>query len=102
MNLNANKVNKRLYILNNHIQMNNTSSKLTIEDVQSHNNENDAWVIINKKIYDITNFLSHHPGGKMILLKASGTDATDDFEMLHNNNVLQKFSSHVKYIGDIQ
>tara|TARA_Y100000996_G_C22408035_1_gene595998 strand:+ start:516 stop:812 length:297 start_codon:yes stop_codon:yes gene_type:complete len=92
---------RRLHILNNHITVNNTKSKLTEQDVKLHNSENDAWVIINKKIYDVTNFLSQHPGGKKILLKACGTDATDDFEMLHNVNVLDKYSSYIKYLGDV-
>lgn len=34
-----------------------------------------------------------HPDGKKILLKAYGTDATVDFEMLHNTDILDKYSS---------
>ena len=58
---------RRLHILNNHITVNNTKSKLTEQDVKLHNSENDAWVIINKKIYDVTNFLlTEHCGCEVV------------------------------------
>ena len=43
-------------------------SEYSIEEVAFHNNENDAWIIINNDVYDITDFLDEHPGGKMILM----------------------------------
>ena len=58
--------------------MNNYS----VEEVAFHNNENDAWIIINDDVYDITDFLEEHPGGKMILISILGEDATEFFEEL--------------------
>ena len=45
-----------------------------------HKSENDIWVVIHGKVYDVTPFMNEHPGGADILLDAAGKDATGDFE----------------------
>ena len=42
------------------------------EEVQQHNTEKDAWIIHRGKVYDVSEFLESHPGGKVILLAYSG------------------------------
>ena len=54
----------------------------TIEEVSFHNSENDAWIVINNFVYDITDFINEHPGGKDILLQFIGTDASEFFNEL--------------------
>jgi sulfite oxidase len=38
-----------------------------------HNKNNDAWIIFRNNVYDITDFISKHPGGN-IIKKALGKD----------------------------
>ena len=71
-------------------------SEYTIEEVAFHNNENDAWIIINNDVYDITDFLDEHPGGKMILMSVLGEDATELFEELHNLKILKEYGEKYK------
>ena len=48
----------------------------SIEEVALHNSELDAWSVIEGKVYNITPFISMHPGGDKIV-KAYGTDITE-------------------------
>jgi fatty acid desaturase len=49
----------------------------------ANNNESkELWISINKKVYNITNFTKHHPGGDIIYAYA-GRDATDEFNAFH-------------------
>lgn len=45
----------------------------TLEEVQKHYKITDAWVTYKNDVYDITNFISQHPGGN-IILNALGRD----------------------------
>lgn len=42
------------------------------EEVARHTTPGDAWTIIDGKVYDISNYLSKHPGGVTILLNRAG------------------------------
>ena len=72
----------------------------TLGEVKKHNKKNDAWTIIEKKVYDITSWIPTHPGGDVIL-KAIGKDGTRLFKSVNHpsfvkENVLPKY-----YIGNL-
>jgi cytochrome b involved in lipid metabolism len=52
----------------------------TAEEVAKHNSRESAWIIIRKKVYDVTEFLNEHPGGDLLLLDRAGNDATIEFD----------------------
>ena len=49
------------------------------EELALHNTEQDCWLLIDGKIYDVTEFIPSHPGGQAIL-QGCGKDATTFFE----------------------
>ena len=62
--------------------------EISTEELASHNGQSSCWIAISGKVYDLTSFLSQHPGGSGILLKYSGTDATDEFKSHHPLTIL--------------
>ncbi len=55
-----------------------TNQPLTKTEVAKHNSKNDCWTIISGQVYDITSYVSSHPGGDEIL-RACGIDGTSLF-----------------------
>jgi len=53
-------------------------SGFSIEDIKKHNNENDCWLLIDGRVYDVTSYVEKHPGGKVIA-DYCGKDATEAF-----------------------
>ncbi|PLW16616.1 hypothetical protein PCANC_10395 [Puccinia coronata f. sp. avenae] len=44
------------------------------EDLTKHSSPTDCWVSLNGKVYNISSFLSDHPGGDDLLLQYAGKD----------------------------
>eukprot|EP01133_Synstelium_polycarpum_P015306 gene15306-18133_t len=51
----------------------------TLEEVAKHNKREDCWVIVHGKVYNVTSYISQHPGGDVILANA-GKDSTTLFD----------------------
>jgi cytochrome b involved in lipid metabolism len=72
----------------------------TADEVAKHNKAGDCWIIIEGKVYDVSNFLKEHPGGQKVVLKLAGKDATKEFKNLHGPDVLPKYAPQL-LIGEI-
>ncbi|KAH6619267.1 FAD binding domain-containing protein [Chaetomium sp. MPI-SDFR-AT-0129] len=64
----------------------------TLEEVAKHNKKEDLWVVVKGVVLDLTNWLDDHPGGPQALLNFMGRDATEEFEMLHDDEVIPKYA----------
>lgn len=58
--------------------------RVTRQEVALHNTRDDCWVIISGKVYDITEWAPHHPGGAGIARMYAGKDATAEFGDYHS------------------
>jgi len=58
------------------------------------------WLVINKKVYDVSKFHEQHPGGGEVLVDVGGKDATQDFEDVGHSDEAQKMLKDY-YIGDL-
>jgi len=49
--------------------LNNMAAKrtFTLAEVAKHNTEDDLWIVIDSKVYDVTKFQKFHPGGRNVL-----------------------------------
>ncbi len=57
-----------------------TQSGYTAAEVAKHDTPGDCWMVINGKVYDVTQFLGSHPGGAEIMLPYCGQEATQAFD----------------------
>ncbi|CAE8718963.1 unnamed protein product, partial [Polarella glacialis] len=53
--------------------------------VAEHNSAKSLWVIMNRKVYDLTVFHKRHPGGPGTLLQMGGKDATSAAATAHKS-----------------
>ena len=51
--------------------------------VSQHSEAGDMWMIIDGKVYDVSQFALSHPGGSDIIFRVAGTDATQEFLDIH-------------------
>jgi cytochrome b involved in lipid metabolism len=78
----------------------NYSKSLTMKDVSKHNTKDDCWVVIESHVYDISKFVSDHPGGWLNLENMAGKDCTDAFANYHPASVYRTLLPTF-YIGDV-
>eukprot|EP00938_MAST-03A_sp_MAST-3A-sp1_P005246 g5246.t1 len=71
-----------------------------MDEVQKHNTEDDCWLAIKGKVYDVTPFLDDHPGGPEVVTDCAGTESTDAFEDIgHSVQAREQLAQHL--IGDL-
>jgi len=74
--------------------------KFTREEIARHCSEDDVWIVIGRKVYDVTAFLYDHPGGDDVILDVAGKDATSAFEsILHSKEAMATLEQF--YIGEV-
>jgi cytochrome b involved in lipid metabolism len=56
---------------------------ITMEEVKRHKTKDDAWMVFNGSVYNITPYLKYHPGGTEILMKVAGRDGSSLFLKYH-------------------
>ncbi|KAL4805206.1 FMN-dependent dehydrogenase-domain-containing protein [Aspergillus unguis] len=70
-------------------------------EVAKHNTKESCWVILYGKVYDVTDFLSEHPGGSKIILKLSGQDATEEYDPIHPPGILEENLKPEAFLGTV-
>ena len=74
----------------------------TKAEVAAKNTTSNCWTIIGNKVYDLTNWISKHPGGSSSIASLCGIDGTSRFKNQHGlsgrpNSELDRY-----YIGDLK
>ncbi|KAL2918137.1 hypothetical protein HK105_202064 [Polyrhizophydium stewartii] len=72
---------------------------ITLDEVAKHNSASDCWVVIHGSVYDLTAFLSEHPGGSKVILKQAGKDATAAFEQVHPRDIIEQHLPKSLHLG---
>eukprot|EP01052_Picozoa_sp_SAG31_P008344 SAG31_NODE_419_length_15872_cov_21.857985_13_plen_412_part_00 len=65
----------------------------TMAEISTHNKIDDCWVVIDGKVYDVSNFMEDHPGGAKALMLYAGQDGTEEFTMLHHPDIIKTYGT---------
>lgn len=100
---NKNIIQNKIYRINPpNIDINNLVFKLnkpstgsfTVSEVSKHNSRNNCYLIINNKVYNVSPYISYHPGGSEAIISRCGKDVTKIFTRIHSNrawDLLKKY-----------
>lgn len=74
-------------------------SQYSVAAVATHNSPSDCWSIINGKVYNLTSWISKHPGGPEHIEAICGIDGSSAFNAQHGGqskpeSILQSFYLH--------
>jgi cytochrome b involved in lipid metabolism len=75
--------------------------EFSLEEVAKHNTKEDLWIAVKGIVMDVTNWTDEHPGGPQALFSHMGKDASEEFEMLHDDEVIPKYAPDI-VIGKVK
>ncbi|OSS49746.1 hypothetical protein B5807_05949 [Epicoccum nigrum] len=75
--------------------------EFTLEEIAKHNKKDDLWIAVKGIVMDVTNWTDEHPGGPQALFSHMGKDASEEFEMLHDDEVIPKYAPEI-VIGKVK
>ena len=78
------------------------TSGITKADVAANNSSSKCWTIIGNKVYDLTDFINKHPGGKTRIEGLCGIDGTSRFRNQHGSSGGPNMQLDNYYIGDLK
>jgi flavocytochrome c len=67
--------------------------EFTMEEIAKHNTKEDLWVVVKGLVLNLSDWLEEHPGGPQAIMNFMGRDATEEFEMLHDDEVIPKYAA---------
>ena len=79
----------------------NQQQTYTLKQVQQHNSASDCWAAINGGVYDLTSWISQHPGGPERIIPLCGTDASAAFNAQHSGQSKPESTLTQFYLGEL-
>jgi len=61
-------------------------TKLTLDEVKKHDSSTSCWSIIYENVFDLTKWITKHPGGAEKIRAICGKDGTSSFERQHTGD----------------
>lgn len=59
-------------------------TRFTVAELAKHNTQDDCWMALHGKVYNVTHYVRFHPGGVKQLMRGAGMDATELFMKMHS------------------
>ncbi|WWD08682.1 hypothetical protein V865_006795 [Kwoniella europaea PYCC6329] len=72
---------------------------IPFSEVNKHNTPEDCWVVIDGKVYDLTEFAQIHPGGAGHIHRVAGRDASAIFNPIHPPGTIENGLDEEDFMG---
>lgn len=73
--------------------------RISAAEVSDHCSDNDAWIVLNGVVWDVSGFASVHPGGEDVIIQHYGRDGSETYNDLHSPGLVDKFLGREKQVG---
>ena len=74
--------------------------QISAGELRKHTTRESCWVSLHGKVYDFTNFLDEHPAGAEAILRQAGGDASEIFDAIHSQTMLDDFKPIGALVAD--
>ncbi|KAM5291884.1 acyl-CoA 6-desaturase-like [Ctenodactylus gundi] len=71
-------------------------------EVREHGQRTDRWIVVGRRVYDVTGWSRHHPGGSRVLTHFAGQDATDAFAAFHPRQARPRAALRALLVGQLR
>lgn len=79
----------------------NTFPEISMQEVRSHVTEDDCWTVINGVVYNLSEWVKKHPGGKENILAICGRDGSYLFNGQHGGALTPRLELEKMKIGHV-
>ena len=80
----------------------NAIKQIKVKQVKKHNTSADCWTIVNKKVYNLTGWISKHPGGSSRIIATCGKNGSKRFNAQHAGAAAPAFNLAKYQIGVVK
>ena len=80
----------------------NTTKKISVKQIKAKNTATNCWSIVNKKVYNLTDWISKHPGGSSRINAMCGKNASKGFNAQHASAKAPAFNLAKYQIGVVK
>jgi L-lactate dehydrogenase (cytochrome) len=78
------------------------SRLISMNEINAHDSiKTGIWVAIQGEVYDVTDFVDAHPGGKNVIIKNAGKDVTDVYTPVHPANAIAENLDPSQHLGQV-
>lgn len=80
----------------------NGSLFFSLAEVAANNSPEKCWAAVNGEVYDLSSWISRHPGGSSAIINMCGKDASEDFNRQHGRSTAAQAALILFKIGSLQ
>eukprot|EP01083_Nonionella_stella_P029029 80008_1 len=78
-----------------------TSREISMDLLAKKKSIDECWIAYEGGVYDVTHWLSKHPGGVRAIMSAAGSDASSVMKSLHAPQTLENMMTRIRKVGTL-